>query len=201
MEKKTVVRATPAARFFAKEHNIDLLNVKGSGPKGRVHKRDVENYKLSSGTKTSPLVKRIAEIEGLNLDNVVGTGPSGKIMKRDIIHLLDPAETKLLDEEQVEVVEMTSMRRVIAKRMSESYFTAPTFIVNIDVDMTNILSIKDQLEEVIKEETGVKPTITDYVSLAVIKSLMEHPYLNSSLSEDGKQINLYQMTLQRNYLW
>ncbi|PID82283.1 MAG: dihydrolipoamide acetyltransferase [Clostridiales bacterium] len=199
MEKKTIVRATPAARLFARENNIDLSEVKGSGPKGRVHKSDLLDlgFTSSSGIKMSPLVKRIVEIEGLQLDGIVGSGPSGRIMKRDIIPLLDKetlSETthrKQKQDGQVEVVEMTSMRRVIAKRMTESYLTAPTFIVNTDVDMTNMLAMKKQLEETIKAETGVKPTITDYLSLALVKALIQHPYLNSSLSEDGTKVYLH----------
>ncbi len=206
MEKKTIVRATPAARFYAKEYNIDLSLVRGSGPKGRVHKIDVEDYKFNTKINISPLAKRIAEIEGLDLENISGTGPRGKIMKCDIMHLLDggtlsvkdetPAEYKVdsiskTTDQEVEVVPMSSMRKVIAKRMSESYFTAPTFIVNVDVDMTNLLALRKQLEAAIQAEIELKASVTDYISLAVIKALVKHPYVNSSLTADGKEIHLH----------
>ena len=63
---------------------IDLSKVKGSGPKGRIHKDDVLDYKLNSKVKISPLAERIAKIEGINTESIVGTGPNGKIMKADI---------------------------------------------------------------------------------------------------------------------
>ncbi len=207
--EKTIVRATPAARFYAKEHKINLLEVRGSGPKGRVHKCDVIDYKLNTRIKISPLARKMAEVEGLNLKVLKGTGPNGRIMKEDIISLLagknieKPEQTKPKKKEEsskkdvvsknreVEVIPMTSMRKVISKRMSESYFTAPTFTMNVEVDMTNLLALRKQVAEQVLEETGVKASVTDFISLAVIKALMKHPYVNSSLSEDGQEIYLH----------
>ncbi len=209
MEKKTIVRATPAARFYAKEHKINLWKVRGSGPKGRVHKCDVIDYKLNTRIKISPLAKKMAEVEGINLEVLKGTGPNGKIMKEDVLSLLNgsnakPATEKTSKKEaekavkletknkrEVEVVPMTSMRKVIAKRMSESYFKAPTFTAAVEVDMTNLLALRKQVAEAIIAETGEKSSVTDFVALAVIKALMKHPYINASLSDDEKEIYLH----------
>lgn len=206
---KSVVRATPAARLYAKENGIDLLEVKGSGAKGRVHKSDVIEFKLHSRIKISPLAKRIAEIEGLNVQVINGTGPKGKIMKEDVLNLLNgtKAEEKVVapaakvEEKaqanntnkygEVETVPMSPMRKVISKRMSESYFSAPTFVVNVEVDMTKVLELRKQTLDTILDETGKKATVTDYISLAVIKSLMKHPYVNASLSKDEKEMYLH----------
>ncbi len=83
---------------------------------------------------------------------------------------------------------MSPMRKVIAKRMSESYFTAPTFTLNYEIDMTEIKALRAKILDTILENTGKKVTITDIISFAVIKTLMKHKYINSSLSEDGSQI-------------
>ncbi len=203
MENKTIVRATPAARFYAKEHNINLSEVRGSGPKGRIHKCDVEDYKLGSSVKVSPLAKRIAEIENVDLSAIKGTGANGKIMKEDVMAALGKVEEKAAPVQatqtttasaqsgEIEVVPMTSMRKVIAKRMTESYLGAPTFLVNAEFDMTNIIALREQVQQSIIDETGVKSTVTDFISLAVIKALMKHPYLNASLTADGKEIHLH----------
>ncbi len=206
---KTVVRATPAARSYAKENNIDLLEVRGTGAKGRVHKSDVIEFKLHSKIKISPLAKKIAEAEGLNVQVIPGTGPKGKIMKHDVLNLLNPvkqetvvapvvqetkAESKPTNANkwgEIETVPMSPMRKVISKRMSESYFSAPTFVVNVEVDMTKILELRKQTLDSILAETGKKATVTDYISLAVIKSLMKHPYVNASLSKDEKEMYLH----------
>ena len=205
------LRATPAARAYARKKGIDLSKVKGSGPKGRIHKDDVLDYKLNSKVKISPLAERIAKIEGINTESIVGTGPNGKIMKADIVavlHGVQKAEAapkaevapkaakapKAPNENQwgvVETVPMSPMRKVISKRMSESYFSAPTFVVNVEVDMTELLALRKKVVDAIIEETGKKATVTDFISLAVIKSLMKHPYVNASLSSDEKEMYLH----------
>ena len=206
------LRATPAARAYARENGIDLSQVKGTGAKGRVHKDDVVDYKLNAKAKMSPLAARIAEVEGINTDGIVGTGPKGKIMKADVLSVLNgsaseavasasevaaPASAKSAkapNENQwgvVETVPMSPMRKVISKRMSESYFSAPTFVVNVEVDMTELLALRKKVVDAIIEETGKKATVTDFISLAVIKSLMKHPYVNASLSGDEKEMYLH----------
>ena len=206
------LRATPAARAYARENGIDLSQVKGTGAKGRVHKDDVVDYKLNAKAKMSPLAARIAEVEGINTDGIVGTGPKGKIMKADVLSVLNgsaseavastsevaaPASAKSAkapNENQwgvVETVPMSPMRKVISKRMSESYFSAPTFVVNVEVDMTELLALRKKVVDAIIEETGKKATVTDFISLAVIKSLMKHPYVNASLSSDEKEMYLH----------
>ena len=91
----------------------------------------------------------------------------------------------------VETVPVSPMRKVISKRMSESYFSAPTFVVNVEVDMTELLALRKKVVDAIIEETGKKATVTDFISLAVIKSLMKHPYVNASLSSDEKEMYLH----------
>ncbi len=208
MENKTIVRATPAARFYAKENKINLSEVRGSGPKGRVHKCDVIDYKLHTKIKISPLAKKIADVEGVNLNVIKGTGPKGRIMKRDILALINGHQPEVVAEKttevsavetavvakpkrETEVVPMTAMRKVIAKRMTESYLKAPTFIVNVDVDMTNLLDLRKKVQDSIIAETGMKASVTDFIAFAVVKALMKHPYINSSLSDDEKEIYLH----------
>ena len=204
------LRATPAARAYARENGIDLSQVKGTGAKGRVHKDDVVEYKLNAKAKMSPLAARIAEVEGINTDGIVGTGPKGKIMKEDVLAVLNGAASEAVSAEVaapasaksakapnenqwgvVETVPMSPMRKVISKRMSESYFSAPTFVVNVEVDMTELLALRKKVVDAIIEETGKKATVTDFISLAVIKSLMKHPYVNASLSGDEKEMYLH----------
>ena len=69
--------------------------------------------------------------------------------------------------------------------MVESYLTAPTFTLNYEVDMTEMLALRKKVLEPIMEATGKKTTVTDLLSLAVVKTLMKHPYINASLTEDG----------------
>ena len=198
------LRATPAARKLADDLGINLYDVSGTGAKGRVHKEDIESYREFNIVKITPLAKRIAEENNIAWQEIQGTGVRGKIMKKDVLTLLpenvdsdsikSPAQIEKAEEipdnitpyGEIERLPMTPMRKVIAKRMVDSYLTAPTFTLNYDVDMTELLALRKKVLEPIMEATGKKITVTDLLSMAVVKTLMKHPYLNSSLTEDGQ---------------
>ena len=186
------LRATPAARKLADDLGINLYDVSGSGANGRVHKEDVETYKDTNVVRISPLAKRIALEHNIAWQEIQGTGHRGKIMKKDVLALLPEKVEEVPDNVtpygEIERIPMTPMRKVIAQRMVESYLTAPTFTLNYEVDMTEMLALRKKVLEPIMEATGKKTTVTDLLSLAVVKTLMKHPYINASLTEDGKTI-------------
>lgn len=192
------LRATPAARSYADEHGIDLQEVKGSGARGRVHLDDVQDFKVNGRVRISPLAKRIAEVEGLEYDELQGSGPRGKIMKEDILGLMSQEsskaeeakaeETETQAEDGTKVEKMTPVRKVIGKRMKESVATSPTYSVQVPIDMTNLLALRKQTVDLVIEKTGLKPSVTDYISLAVVKSLEKHPLVNARVSEDETEI-------------
>lgn len=201
------VRATPAARKLARERDIDLEKISGSGENGRIHKEDVEQF---SKIRVTPLARRIAKDRDVDLEKLVGTGVSGKITKEDVLASLGVTPQKGVKESQVpnqpiavpdisvatdgvEIVKMSAMRKAISKGMSQSYFTAPTFTLNYDIDMTNLIALRKQLVEPIKEKTGYKVTFTDLIGLATVKTLMkkEHRFLNASLVNDAQEIEVH----------
>ena len=197
------VRATPAARKLARELHIDLGVVPGTGANGRVHKADVENFK-DAAQKATPLAARIAADKGIDLSTITGTGVNGKIVKEDVLALVAPAaeaapvakvEEKPAKElpEGVEIIKMSPMRKAISKGMVNSYLTAPTFTLNYDIDMTNLMALRKQVLEPIMNKTGLKVTFTDLIGLAVTRTLMkeEHRYLNASLINDAQEIELH----------
>ncbi|MHC3834517.1 2-oxo acid dehydrogenase subunit E2, partial [Streptococcus thermophilus] len=178
------IRATPKARKVAREMGIDLAQVLGTGAKGRIHADDVENFK-GAQPKATPLARKIAADLGIDLATVSGTGFGGKITKEDILAISAPA--------QVKVIPMSAMRKAISKGMTHSYLTAPTFTLNYDVDMTNLIALRKQVLDPIMNKTGMKVTFTDLIGLAVVRTLMkeEHRYLNASLINDAQNIELH----------
>ena len=199
------VRATPKARKVARELGIDLTQVPGTGAKGRVHADDVENFK-GAQPKVTPLARKIAADLGIDLASVSGTGFGGKITKEDILAISAPAQVKeaaaapvveakpeKVLSEGVEVIPMSAMRKAISKGMTHSYLTAPTFTLNYDVDMTNLMALRKQVLDPIMNKTGMKVTFTDLIGLAVVRTLMkeEHRYLNASLIDDAQNIELH----------
>ncbi|VKJ56171.1 dihydrolipoamide acetyltransferase [Streptococcus pneumoniae] len=159
------LRATPAARKLADDLGINLYDVSGSGANGRVHKEDVETYKDTNVVRISPLAKRIALEHNIAWQEIQGTGHRGKIMKKDVLALLpeniendsikSPAQIEKVEEVpdnvtpygKIERIPMTPMRKVIAQRMVESYLTAPTFTLNYEVDMTEMLALRKKVLE------------------------------------------------------
>ncbi|MTQ89076.1 MULTISPECIES: dihydrolipoamide acetyltransferase [Streptococcus] len=199
------VRATPKARKVARELGIDLAQVPGTGAKGRVHADDVENFK-GAQPKATPLARKIAKDLGIDLATVSGTGFGGKITKEDVLAISAPAQVKeaaaapvveakpeKVLPEGVEVIPMSAMRKAISKGMTHSYLTAPTFTLNYDVDMTNLMALRKQVLDPIMNKTGMKVTFTDLIGLAVVRTLMkeEHRYLNASLIDDAQNIELH----------
>lgn len=199
------VRATPAARKLARELGIDLGLVPGTGANGRVHKVDVEDFK-GAAPKATPLAARIAADQGVDLSTLTGSGVNGKIVKDDVLAVLAPAtvetvapalkaEEKPAKElpEGVEIIKMSPMRKAISKGMVNSYLTAPTFTLNYDIDMTNLMALRKQVLEPIMNKTGLKVTFTDLIGLAVVRTLMkeEHRYMNASLINDAQEIELH----------
>lgn len=202
MDKK--LRATPAARALAQKLEINLSYVMGTGSKGRIHKEDVTTFSKESEPKISPLAKKIAVYNNIDYKTVKGTGFNGKILKDDILPLIpqnvkeqvkpEPEITKKennnVKDIREEVIPMTAMRKVISKRMSESYFTAPTFTLNYEIDMSEVKKLRASLLDPILQKTGLKITYTDIIAMAVIKTLEkpEHKYINASISQDGQNI-------------
>ena len=199
------VRATPKARKVARELRINLAQVPGTGAKGRVHADDVENFK-GDQPKATPLARKIAADLGIDLASVSGTGFGGKITKEDVLAISAPAQVKeaaaapvveakpeKVLPEGVEVIPMSAMRKAISKGMTHSYLTAPTFTLNYDVDMTNLMALRKQVLDPIMNKTGMKVTFTDLIGLAVVRTLMkeEHRYLNASLIDDAQNIELH----------
>ena len=177
------VRATPAARKICRQEGIELFRVPGTGPKNRIQKIDVESYKTKTmvSTKSSPLAQRLAKERGIPVEDISGTGYAGKVMKRDVIR----AAVKSLDQIQPNIIPLTQMRKVISERMTQSFYTAPTFTLNTEVDMAKMKVLREELKEDLWKQTGCKLTYTDFIVMAVANGLKEHPYINVSLVNEG----------------
>ena len=140
---------------------------------------------LKHGTvRATPLAQKIAAEHHISLHDVSGSGYAGKIRSEDIYDRLCKPATL-----QDEMVAMSPMRQVIAKRMSESYFTAPVFSLEIEVDMLRAKNMLDDIREPMLRKYQVKPTMTDLIIFATARGLQSYPQLNASL--EGDRIRRY----------
>lgn len=131
----------------------------------------------------SPLAKKLAEEKGINIHQVHGTGDGGRIVKRDVDHFVPytPASTTTFSatssmEESYTDETVSQMRKVIARRLAESKFTAPHFYLTVEVNMENAIAAR----KVLNAQEGVKVSFNDMVVKAVAMSLKKHPAINSS---------------------
>lgn len=174
---------TPLAKKIAEVHGLDTASIKGTGFRGKITRADVA---AALGGSYFPNLEQI--VDPFTADQPAAA-PAAKAAPAAAAST--PAAAPAAPKGDVEIVPMNMMRRVIAKRMSDSYFSAPTFVLNYEVDMYEATKLRKQLLEPIKEKTGKKLTVTDIISIAVVRTLMNHPYINASLSADGSQIELH----------
>jgi pyruvate dehydrogenase E2 component (dihydrolipoamide acetyltransferase) len=186
-EEKPFVLASPAARSLAKEQGVDLAQVKGTGPEGRVMEADVlrfveEREKAPPPREilASPMAKRLAKEHGIDLAEVTGTGPGERITEKDVLAFIEARE-KAPPPAAVppaRVISFIGMRQTIAERMTQSLQIMAQLTIHIEVDATDLVRLREQL----KEEFDL--TYTDLLIKAVAEALKAHPILNAALVGD-----------------
>ena len=176
---------------------------------------DLKNDYKTSNRFYSPLVRSIAKKEGLNLselDNIVGTGRGGRVNKQDILNYLKSKETSSLHttlevnkESKKSIVStpqnldskvepMDPVRKKISEHMIQSQRISAHVYSTIDIDVTNLLKVKNTYSEVYKDKHSIKLTVTSLLIDACIKALSEFPLLNTSIVDTNivhhKNINM-----------
>lgn len=141
--------------------------------------------------KASPLARRIARERGIDLASLVGTGPDGRIVAEDVARLTSaPAQGAPVPGSaaaEVEVVELTSIRRTIARRLTEAW-TAPVFQLGVSAEMTEALALREALVAA-TAEGDVKPTVNDLLVKLAAVALTRNPAVNATFT--GDQIHRY----------
>ncbi|MDG1849258.1 MAG: dihydrolipoamide acetyltransferase family protein [Flavobacteriales bacterium] len=141
---------------------------------------------LSNGkVKASPLAKRLAEEKGLNLALIPGSGEGGRVIKRDVDNYQGGVVRTGLTEERFTEQPVSQMRKTIARRLSESKFTAPHFYLSISVNMDNAITSR----KAINAMGGQKISFNDIIVKATAMSLREHTVINSSWRGDAIRAN------------
>lgn len=178
------VRATPAARRVARENDITLSTVSGSGPKGRIHQQDVLQALENNRVLVTPLAKKIAQENGVDLNEVTGTGVHGKIEKSDVLNFIDNAKTQQSSPYTGERVKLKGLRKAIADKMLESIRTIPHVTLTSEVDMTKAIEVRKALLPMIERQTGYRLSYTEIIMKTVAQVLGKHPKVNASLIDN-----------------
>ncbi|MBT8260681.1 MAG: 2-oxo acid dehydrogenase subunit E2, partial [Bacteroidia bacterium] len=140
----------------------------------------------------SPLAKKMAEEKGINIAHVQGTGEKGRIIKRDIENYkpatgsgLAAAKFTPSGQESFEEVNNSQMRKVIAKRLAESKFSAPHYYLNVEFNMDNAIAFREQFNSI----PDTKISFNDMVVKACALALKQHPQVNSQWFADRMRKN------------
>jgi pyruvate dehydrogenase E2 component (dihydrolipoamide acetyltransferase) len=133
--------------------------------------------------KASPLARRIARERGVELARVVGTGPDGRVIAEDVENAAAGTVAAPAEQPDVEIVELTSTRKTIARRLTEAW-AAPVFQLTVTADATELVATRERMVELLREgET--KPTVSDVLTRLVASALVRHRPVNANFV-DGK---------------
>jgi pyruvate dehydrogenase E2 component (dihydrolipoyllysine-residue acetyltransferase) len=144
--------------------------------------------------KASPLARRIARERGIDLRNVAGTGPDGRVVAEDVERAAATgapappaaAPAPLTVSQDVEVEQLSSMRKTIARRLTEAW-QAPVFQLGITVDMARALEVRARLVEL--NANGAKPTVSDLLTKVCAMALMRHRAVNALYKGDAIELH------------
>ncbi len=159
-------KASPLARRLAQEHGLELSRIRGSGPEGRIVKRDIED---AIGQQTT----RQEEVEQKPAPGYVSAPVAGQ-------------------EHPPQKERISQMRKAIARRLSESKFSAPHFYLTIDVDMERAVEARQRVNKVAEDQNLQKVSFNDIITKACAVALRQHPMVNSSYMDKEGEIHTHQ---------
>lgn len=175
------VKASPLARRMAEEYGLDLSQIRGTGPNGRIVRDDIEDFREQQTTTAQAPAAATASTT---------TAPSQAPVQPSV-PAAQPAAPGAQPE--AEIVKLTRVQQLIARRLTESKQTIPHYYVSSEVDMTDVLAMRQTLNAAAGEE-GEKVTVNDLIMKAAALALEKFPEVNSSLKDDSfvryKHINV-----------
>ena len=154
------VRASPIARRLAAERGVELSQVKGTGPGGRITKKDVLSVEPSQAPTEVPVIS----------SSIESPAPASPVSVAD------------------EVVPLTRMRAQIARVTTRSKTEIPHFYVTTQIDMSDAMALRRQINDNLKDD-GVRVSVNDLIIKACVNTLKKYPKLNAYFSEEGIELH------------
>ncbi|MDO7905143.1 dihydrolipoamide acetyltransferase family protein [Paenibacillus sp. JX-17] len=204
-------RYSPAVQSLANEHGLDLNQIQGSGMGGRITRKDVLSY-IRNGGAAAQTAKPAAETQNIHHTPAAAassapsaglfTGPSAHQaaqggaasvvdpVRHSGIHLTETPRIPTIDVEQNAggrseyFIDVTPMRNAIARNMRQSVSEIPHAWTMIEVDMTNLVMLRNKLKDEFKRNEGVNLTYLAFMMKAVVSALKDYPIMNSVWAVD-----------------
>jgi len=166
------LRSSPLVRKIAKENNVDLAQVPGTGSEGRITKTDILGYMEKGAPAAGAAAPATAPAAAAPVAKAATAAPL-------------PSEVPLSGE----LVPMSKMRSIIAKRMVESKRTSPHVHTVFKVDMTRIVRLREKEKGKYEQRNGVKLTYMPFITRAAVVALRKHPVVNAFIEGDAIRYN------------
>ena len=184
-------QVTPVARRLARDNDIDLDAVNGTGPRGRITEQDVraaiEARQSRPRVQVVPRARMLARQENIDLAEVAGSGPNGRITVADV-------ERAIADQDAVgDATPLTGLRKIIADRMTLSVSTMAQVTLTTEADVTELRNLRESLVAEWRPHR-IRPLDLDIIVAAVAVALKAHPRLNAHLV-DGKVLLLNEVNI------
>lgn len=174
-QEPTTEKITPVAQNLANEFKIDISNIKGTGPSGRITKEDVEQH-METEIKQS-------EVEAPDVK------PSGQ--SPAVVHVQDTPEIVISRDVREERIKMSRRRRTIARRMLEASQTTAMLTTFNEIDMSSVMELRKRRKEAFKEKHGVNLGLNSFFIKASIGALKAFPAINAEIDGDDMIIKHY----------
>jgi len=172
------VMASPLARKIAADLSVDLSTVTGTGPAGRITRSDVETATVVIATSAPPpsteAVAAAALVASLKSKPVIAP-PLPPLVPQAIVPLAKPGD---------EIIELTTIRKIIASRLITSKTTIPHFYLHLEIDAAPLVSLRRQINEQAEHTHGNKYSVNDFILKAVIDAALAVPAVNASFAGD-----------------
>ena len=175
--------ATPVARQIAHESGIDLATIEGTGPGGRIVKEDVLRVAEAQPAPSEPDEVEVAPVAEVEPEPVEEPEVEPEVSEPEAV-----VEEEVEAEDAADIVPLSRMRQQIARVTIRSKSEKPHFYVNTDVDMTDAMTLRAQINQAMSSD-GVRATVNDLIIAASVIALKRHPKFNAYYEDGGIRAN------------
>lgn len=179
-EEAERVKASPVARRIAEEQGVELSQVQGTGPGGRITKEDVERFLTEAAGRRQAPRRAAPRPAPAPQEAPAGEAPARREEAAPAAEAPAPGPSGV----PARTRDLSRMGQAIARRMSDSKRNVPHFYATVEVDMATVMNLRQELNRALSEERKI--SLNDFVMKAAALAVSQVPILNSSFGEGGK---------------
>ena len=184
---RATIPASPRARRVARELGVDWTTITGTGGTGRIVERDVRAAAtarpVAARARVSPVARRVAQQQGVDLDELAAQMPDKRITRADIDAAIHPVADRA--PESGHPMPLSRARRIIGERMVHSVQTTAPVTLTTEADATELAALRERIKRSLAGSKRPAPSYTDLLTRLTALTLLEHPWMNSTLTGDA----------------